>query len=167
VSCASARASSVSRKWYGTTIMVNKVLDWYGRRTLARKLMASVLTTSAVSLVVACAVFAIYDYTTSRTRLVRDVTTLADVVGANSTAALAFRDVQAATETLRAMAFDRHIVSARLLTNDGAPLGTYTRDPKDTVTLRNPQAGSAPGVSFDGGRIRVIRAVWLDHTIVG
>jgi hypothetical protein len=56
---------------------------------VARKLTVMVLGTSAVTLTIACAVFAVYDFATSRSRLVRDVSVLADVIGSNSTAAIA------------------------------------------------------------------------------
>jgi hypothetical protein len=83
--------------------------------------------TSGLTLLVACTVFAVYDYTTSRWRLVQDVAMLADIVGSNSTGALAFEDRRAAADTLRAMSVDSHVVSARLIASDGTLFGSYVQ----------------------------------------
>ena len=80
--------------------------------------------------------FAVSDYANSRSRLVRDVTMLADIVGTNSTAALTFKDAIAATDTLRATAVNEHILDARLFTPDGTPLsGAYSPNGTDPVSM--------------------------------
>ena len=107
--------------------MFNSLGTWFRRQSVARKLTTTALTTSGVTLMAACTVFATYDYVNSRSRLVRDVTMLADIVGTNSTAALTFKDAAAAAETLRATAVNEHILDARLFTRDGTLLATYVR----------------------------------------
>jgi hypothetical protein len=89
---------------------------WFRRQSVGRKLTAGAVFASGVALVVASAVFVTFDYYTQRTRLARDVTMLADIVGTNSTAALTFADAAAAAETLRAVHVNSHILSARLVT---------------------------------------------------
>src|SRR5687768_10423999 len=91
---------------------------WFRRQPLARKLTLSLLLTSLSALLIASAVFALYDYTSARSRHLSDVTTLADVVGSNSTAALAFNDASAASDTLWALTKDPHILGARLIRPD-------------------------------------------------
>src|ERR1051325_5564767 len=107
--------------------MFTNLQRWMVHQPLTRKLIVSVLVTTSVALIIACTVFAAYDYTTSRTRLVRDVTMLADVVGSNSTAALMFNDATAAGETLRAVSVSENVVEAHLYQRDGAILASYTR----------------------------------------
>src|ERR1700686_883083 len=107
--------------------MVNRLGTWFRRQSVARKLTTTAVTTSGVTLMAVCTVFATYDYVNSRSRLVRDVTMLADIVGTNSTAALTFKDTLAATDTLRATAVNEHILNARLFTRDGTLLATYLR----------------------------------------
>ena len=107
--------------------MFNSLGTWFRRQSVARKLTTTALTTSGVTLIAACTVFATYDYVNCRSRLVRDVTMLADIVGTNSTAALTFKDAAAAAETLRATAVNEHILDARLFTRDGTLLATYMR----------------------------------------
>ena len=84
-----------------------------------------------------------YDRASSRERLLRDTVSLAEVVGDNSTAALAFGDGKAATETLRVVAVKPHIISAAILSADGRELAHYQRQGAalpppltDTTTVR-------------------------------
>jgi signal transduction histidine kinase/CheY-like chemotaxis protein len=150
--------------------MPARVAAWLERQPLARKLTISVMATGWVILALACSVFAVYDYSTSRSRLVREVTSLADVVGANGTAALLFNDPKGASETLRAFSARREIAAARLIDLDGTTVGVYTRTPATQppgpppgADLRNP----APVVMFRDGSLFVFRPVTLDHEVVG
>ena len=150
--------------------MANNIHLWFTRQRMAHKLTAVVLMVSGVTLAVACAVLLIYDYSASRFRLVRDVTTLADVVGSNSTGALAFGDTKAAEETLRSASVDGHVVSARLFTRDGTQLAAYTNDQKparaftfDNSLLRSPE----PASRFAGMHLHVLRPIMLGGEVVG
>jgi two-component system sensor histidine kinase/response regulator len=150
--------------------MTNNIRLWFTRQRMAHKLTAVVLMVSGVTLAVACAVLLIYDYSASRVRLVRDVTTLADVVGSNSTGALAFGDTKAAEDTLRLASVDGHVVSARLFTRNGTQLAAYTnhRNPAnafrfDASLLRNPE----PASRFEGTHLYVLRPIVLGGEIVG
>ena len=95
-------------------------------------------------LTAACVVFAAYDYATSRERLVREITTLADVVGSNSTAALAFEDHHAASETLAAVAALPHVVGAQSpdlrVRNPVHAVGGADPEPLANVRLHAPTA---------------------------
>jgi two-component system, sensor histidine kinase and response regulator len=149
--------------------MVNQLRLWFARQRLAHKLTAVVLMVSGVTLVVACTALLIYDYSASRVRLVREVTTLADVIGSNSTGALAFGDARAAAETLATASVDGHIISARLFTRDGVQLAAYAREqatkpyPYDSALLRHP----APMAAFAGFRLHVLRPIVLGQEAVG
>ena len=56
--------------------MGNRLQTWIGRRSLAKKLTGSVMVTSGIAVTLACAVFAVFDFSTTRARLVKDVTTM-------------------------------------------------------------------------------------------
>src|ERR1700724_2410951 len=90
----SALDCSDSPRSYGT-VMFNSLDTWFRNQSVARKLTSTALTNSGVTLLAACMVFATYDYTSMRSRLVGDVTMLADIVETNSTAALTFKDATA------------------------------------------------------------------------
>jgi signal transduction histidine kinase/CheY-like chemotaxis protein len=147
-----------------------KIQLWFTRQPLAHKLTAVVLMVSGVTLAVACAVLLMYDYSASRLRLVREVTTLADVIGANSTGALAFGDAKAGEETLRSASVDEHVISARLFTRDGSQLASFKNERRSASTvlfdrelLRNP----TPAARFNGRHLTVLRPVVLGAETVG
>ncbi len=134
--------------------MFNSLGTWFRRQSVGRKLTTTALTTSGVTLMAACTVFATYDYINLRSRLVRDVTMLADIVGTNSTAALTFKDAAAAAETLRATAVNEHILDARLFTRDGTLLATYMRpdvSSEPRAAGRRRTAGRRSGRRVRGG----------------
>src|SRR3981081_1671830 len=102
-------------------------LAWFRRQSVGRKLTTTALITSGLTLMAACTVFATYDYVNSRSRVVRDVTMLADIVGTNSTAAVTFKAASAAADPLRATAVNVHTLDARLFTQACTLLATYFR----------------------------------------
>src|SRR2546430_11047148 len=148
--------------------MRNKFVSWIRRQSLARKLTASVMITAGGTLLIACGVLAAYDYTASRARFVQDATTIADVIGTNSTGALAFGDQRAASQTLPGLSVLDSIVSARLYTSDGRQLAAYTRNgsPETAPAAMSP-AALAPDVTFQNGRLRVTRRILLDDQTLG
>ena len=80
------------------------VKSWIQRVSIARKLTGIGIITSVSSLVMVAAVLLIYDRSNSRADILGDTLTMAEIVGTNSTAALAFGDAKAANETLRVVA---------------------------------------------------------------
>jgi signal transduction histidine kinase/CheY-like chemotaxis protein len=150
--------------------MFSRPESWFRRQSVTRKLTTMVLATSGLTLMIACTVFAVSDYANSRSRLVRDATMLADIVGSNSTAALTFRDAAAAEDTLRATAINEHILDARLFTREGTRLAIYERpgfvwrsSPTDDPARQTPDAR----VIFEAGRLRVVRPILFRGEIVG
>jgi signal transduction histidine kinase/DNA-binding response OmpR family regulator len=151
--------------------MVATIKARFQHLSLARKLTALGVVASTVSLVIACAVLVAYDTVSSRQRLVRDTAMLADVVGANSTAALAFGDAKAAAETLRAVAVNEHIVIAAILSNDGTVFARYARP--GATTSRAPQIDSAIARggrrwhAFAAEGLVVTSPIVLDKDVIG
>ena len=68
--------------------------------SIKRKLLLVTMATTTAALVVACTVFAVFDYITLRSTLAQELATMADIVGGNSTAALSFDDPDSAREVL-------------------------------------------------------------------
>ena len=120
--------------------MFTSLATWFRRQPVRRKLTATVLSTSAVTLIAGCVVFATYDYIDARSRLVRDVTLLADMLGTNSIAPLTFNDATAAAETLRATAVNEHIESARLYLPQRLAAGAATSALGSTVPADHDRA---------------------------
>jgi signal transduction histidine kinase/ActR/RegA family two-component response regulator len=148
--------------------MFKSLALWFRRQPVRRKLTATVLCTSAVTLITGCVVFATYDYIDARSRLVRDVTLLADMLGTNSIAPLTFNDATAAVETLRATAVNEHIESARLYMPNGTLLASYVR-PGSGATAEHDRhlQARADAAVFEGNHLHVVRPIELDRGIVG
>ncbi|MDP2321710.1 MAG: response regulator [Acidobacteriota bacterium] len=149
--------------------MLSSIGTWFRRQSVGRKLTVAALITSVVSLTAAGAALVTYDYLAMRQRLVRDVTMTADIVGANSTAALTFNDAAAAADTLRATTVNAHITGARLFSRDGSLLATYSRPGAATTSPLDGAAiaGRSPSSRFLAGGLLVVRPVSFDGAVIG
>src|SRR5690606_13139624 len=92
---------------------------------IKRKLMTAMLATAAVALLLTSAAFITYELVVFRKEIVRRISTLAEVVAANSTASLAFRNREDAAGTLVALNADPEIIAACLYDKKGEPFATY------------------------------------------
>jgi signal transduction histidine kinase/CheY-like chemotaxis protein len=100
----------------------------FRQTTIKRKLIALIMLTSSIALLVAFALMIGSDYVAFRSGMVRDLRTLADVVGTNGSSALDFDDEEFATKTLSALAATQNITSAAIYTRQGNILARYLRD---------------------------------------
>jgi len=146
------------------------VKRWFRNLSLARKLTAIGVATSTVSVVVACALIAAYDASSSRARLARDTALLAAVVGENSTAAVAFGDAGGAGDTLRAVAVNAHIVSAAIFLPDGKTV--FAEYHREGQTSTAPSTVGAeilerhrPWQSFSSSSLLIARPIMLKHDV--
>jgi PAS domain S-box-containing protein len=94
-----------------------------------------VMTTATVALLIASAAFMVHEITTTYENDERNLNILADVVAANSSAALIFRDAESAREILSAVRAQQAIVNAAIFTGDGAPFVTYGAHSQDTLSV--------------------------------
>ncbi len=131
---------------------------------IRRKLMTIMLGTSGVVLLLVCSVFLGYEVLAFRTSSVQQLSTLGDVIAANSTAALAFDNRDDASEVLAALAAERHIVAACLYDNQGRLFARYSAGSADAAFPARPGtdgyrfeyghlAGFAPVIQVKGRRL--------------
>jgi len=92
---------------------------------IRQKLMVVILLTSAVVMLLMCGVFFTYEYLTFRSATARQLSTLGEILAANSTAALAFENQDDAAEILSALKAERHIVAAALYDRNGRLFSKY------------------------------------------
>jgi signal transduction histidine kinase len=92
---------------------------------IRRKLTTIILATSGVVLLLTCAAFLSYELVTFRQNAVRQLSTIGEIIAANSTAALAFDNAEDATQVLAALAAERHIVGAALYDKSGRLFARY------------------------------------------
>src|SRR4026208_561544 len=106
--------------------------------TIKRKLIALIMLTSSIALLVAFAFMIGSDYLTFRSGMVRDLRTLAAVVGTNGSSALDFYDEEFAAKTLAALAATPNITTAAIYTKDGRVLAKYLRDKQSELPPEQP-----------------------------
>src|SRR5216117_3714120 len=94
-------------------------------KPIRRKLMTIILLTSGAVLLLTCAAFFAYELLTFPQTAVRNLSTLGEIIAANSTAALAFENQDDAKEILTALKAERHIVVASLYDRNGRLFSEY------------------------------------------
>ena len=112
---------------------------------IRQKLIAINLGTSSVVLLLTCTAFFTYEFLTFRQSTMRQLSILAEVIAANSTAALAFENRDDAKESLNSLKAERHVVSAALYDKDGKLFAKY---PADRPTATFPAAPEKDGFRF-------------------
>ena len=95
---------------------------------IRRKLMLIILLTSGAVMLLMRGSFFIYEYVTFRQLLVRQITSLGDILSANSTAALAFDNPDDAREILSAVRSERHVTAAALYDGHDRLFAHYPAD---------------------------------------
>ncbi len=134
--------------------------------SLKRKLMLITTTTSAVALLLASVGFVIYDLTAFRRAMMDDLRTTAEIIGANSTAALTFDNPKDAEEILSALRAKPEIVAAGLYTPNGKRFAQYLR--QDAVQQSLPsQKPPGKGFRFQEDELRGLHDVVLQGETVG
>jgi signal transduction histidine kinase/ActR/RegA family two-component response regulator len=104
-------------------------MSWFERLPIRRKLLVMTLASSTTALVLATSGFLAWDISQFRAEIREDVDAQATIVAENSTAALAFRDEQAANETLAVLRLRPRVEYACLYDADGGLFAAYQREP--------------------------------------
>ncbi|MBI1764109.1 MAG: response regulator [Acidobacteria bacterium] len=133
--------------------------------SIKRKLTLIIMLTSGAGLLLACAAFITYDLGSARQAMVRDLTTLAEMLELNSTAALTFDDQQSARELLAGLSAKPSIVSACLYDKDGASFAKYLRG--DAQARFTPPVPQTPGSYFSQDRLVLFQQINLSGEMVG
>ncbi|MGH9733854.1 MAG: CHASE sensor domain-containing protein, partial [Candidatus Acidiferrales bacterium] len=100
----------------------------FTERSIRTKLTSIVFITCGAAIVLACAVFAVYDIVTFQASLKKELATVAEITGSNTSAALSFGDANGAREILESLRAQTHIVEACLYEPNRSILAHYTRD---------------------------------------
>jgi signal transduction histidine kinase/CheY-like chemotaxis protein/HAMP domain-containing protein len=95
--------------------------------SIKRKLTAIIMIASTVALLLVSTGFTTYELVTFRQTMSNDLSTLAEIIGNQSTAALTYRDPDVAKEILNALSVKKHIVAAALYDKNGQLLSSYFR----------------------------------------
>jgi PAS domain S-box-containing protein len=127
--------------------------------SIQRKLTFVIVCTSLVGLCLACLSFDLYERASFRGAMTSELSALADTLGANTAASLAFNDRKSATDMLSALHSERHIVGAYLYDSHGTIFAEYRRDGMQLgfVTPRHHEDGA----QFDKDFLTLYRTVSL------
>src|SRR3954447_14560648 len=145
---------------------------WHiGRLSLGGQLTIFNMATSSVALLLACLALFAYDSSSARKALLNDAGTLAVVIAENSTAAVAFEDVKAATGLLRSAALNPHVRSA-MVVRRGIPFARYSRsgtvaDERWDGPLADAAVMGRSWDAFGPESLRLVRPITLDQELIG
>jgi signal transduction histidine kinase/CheY-like chemotaxis protein len=134
-----------------------KLVRAFRNLSIRRKLTLIVMSTSSVALLIASLAIAVYDTVTFRQRMVNDLSVVADGVGINSSAALAFDVASSGQDILAALRAYPHIVAACIFTRDGRVFARYVR-PGEAEGFA-PPAPQPTGYAFEAGRLHLFRDI--------
>jgi two-component system sensor histidine kinase/response regulator len=151
--------------------------------SLKSKLQIIIILTSSIVLLLATTGFVIDELTEFRRTMVEQLSTLAGVVGINSTTALTSQAPHEAEKTLTALRIKPHILHARILTNDGKIFAQYTakgREPAVAAIMTSyaetdhawqshmlPPYGYKRQYDFHKGHLYLLQPIVLDGKQIG
>ena len=108
--------------------------------SLSSKFTLIILGSSAFALLLAATAFTGFEVFSARQHTQSELSTIANVLAENSSAALSLGDQRGVMEILNSLAFDPRIREARILNRRGEPMGHYLR----TVDAAHPQPPGEP-----------------------
>ena len=121
-------------------------MQWTRKLSLRRKLTLVIMINTFVALCAAGTGFAEYGVYRFKELRLEDLNALANILGTNSTAPLAFKDPNSARDILQALQAKPHILSAAIYDHDGKPFAVYHRGGPA-------EQASAPPVESESSRI--------------
>lgn len=107
-------------------------LEFFRDLSIRRKLTLIMMLTATAAVILISLAFLTFELLRFRTAVRGNLSTLAEIVGNNSTAALTFKDPKSAHETLQALAAEKHVVSAHIYTLEGNLFASYVRGRGDS-----------------------------------
>jgi signal transduction histidine kinase/CheY-like chemotaxis protein/HPt (histidine-containing phosphotransfer) domain-containing protein len=102
--------------------------QWFSGLALRHKLVALMVGAASLALALFSGAFIVAEIVTKRAELVAELVTLADVIGANSHAALSFSDHEAAHTLLQSLRNRPTVQRAVLLDADGEPFAEFATE---------------------------------------
>jgi len=133
--------------------------------TIRRKLALLTLTATVFAVILACLGFAIYERQRFHTDIADELATLADTLGANTAASLAFNDQKTARELLAALRTEHHVLGACLYDTHGSIFAEYRR--ADLAAGFKMPSSAPDGAYFGSDTLTLFRSVYLESDKTG
>jgi PAS domain S-box-containing protein len=140
-------------------------MQWTRKLSLRRKITYVIMINTFAALCAAGFAFAGYGLYRFKEMRLGDLNALANILGTNSTAALAFKDRNAARDILQALAAKPHILAAVIYDPDGEPFALYHNgSPKD---LYIPPPVGTDISQVTSNRVLVFQSIYFSGEKVG
>src|SRR3954452_10846224 len=123
---------------------------------IKRKLTLFILLTTSFALVFMGSALIAYEVITFRRTLAANMTVLAQIVGSNTTAALAFEDPKNAQEVLSALSAERQITAAAIYDDKGRVFASF---PPDGSEIAIPPSPGRDGYVFHPGSLDMFQSI--------
>lgn len=120
-----------------------------------QKLLTLILLSSGASLLVAGIAIVIYDAVTHTNQTFADLKTQAEILGANTAAALVFNDPKTANQYLSTLSAKRTIIAAAIYESDGRLFARYARTGETPVFPEREK----PGKRIEAGDVILFDAI--------
>ncbi|MCF8063199.1 MAG: HAMP domain-containing protein [Deltaproteobacteria bacterium] len=133
--------------------------------SIKRKLLIIMMGISTVALTAACTAFVFVEIQSFKETMVRDLSTLAEVIGHNSSASLVFSDGLDAEETLKSLEAKPTVTAAWLFRADNRLLADYHRD--GAAGTSPPLPPEKDNHRFTAERLIIHRLIALNDQKVG
>jgi PAS domain S-box-containing protein len=131
---------------------------------IQRKLMTMILITSGAVLLLTCAVLFAYEFLTFRQTTVQHLSTLGEIIAANSTASLTFENEDDAAEILSALKAESHILAGGLYDKSGKLFSKYPASLPNDAFPGSPQGD---GYRFEQSHLIGFQPVLLGGNRIG
>ncbi len=133
--------------------------------SIKQKLIVLMMASSLVSIIVMTLLIMANQIDHDHKMMKEQLNALADILGANSTAALSFNDTKAGMETLSSLKQKPDILYATLKTPDGRIFAEYQNHTSARVSPQNNL--KAFNLAFFNRPISVARTVYLENEVIG
>ncbi|HWY32480.1 MAG TPA: ATP-binding protein [Candidatus Acidoferrum sp.] len=134
-------------------------------RSIKHKLLLITIVSSSAALLMVATAFFLVEYLSFRAGMQADLSTLAQIVGDQSTAALTYNDQPTAVENLRALASKKAGIEAACLYTNNSVFVAYQTSIHDPVVL--PPRPGAEGWRFKGDHLEGFQSIWLNGERIG
>ena len=139
--------------------------------TIRRRLALCIATTVTVSVLLSGGLFVGNELMSMDQRMIRELGTLADVVGNSATGAIEFADGDTARDTLKRLKANPHIKAAAIYDGDNQPMATYQYvaegDQDKELPKYTPPAFEQVGETYTDSTLEVFHDIKSDGQRIG
>src|SRR5882672_11229314 len=135
--------------------------------SIRKKLMAMSLLASSGALLLASGVFMSYDFISSRSALVRNLSTIADIISFNTSSAILFNDAASAEKTLTSLQGKPGLLSASIYTPAGELFASWQRNQNTSLPGPPPAAGGEESYRFHRDVLVLFHNMVFDKSPIG